>query len=85
MLGSDLTAEDYLFLVNSRTPHPDTVHAAISLWVTAMHTLLSSDWSRMKTDTPEQIWRCYCRMQNLALEFVPPQKLSELLALAKTG
>ena len=52
----------------------------LATWVAIMVTLLMYDWSKLPYETIGDVWTHYCRMQDVLLNFMTVEELSEVLA-----
>lgn len=57
----------------------------LSTWVTVMETLLRYDWSKLAYETIDDVWMHYYRMQDVLLNIMTVEELSEALAYVRKG
>ena len=61
------------------------VVTVLSVWALVMTTFLRYDWCQEQYQTIEDIWRCYCRMQDVLLNIMPIEELEATLAYARAN
>lgn len=74
-----LSEQERLLLV---LPDAD-FNTVLSTWALVMTTLLRYDWRKERYETIEDIWRCYCRMQDVLLNIMPTEELKSALDYAR--
>lgn len=60
-----------------------TAETVIANWVLLMRTLLSYDWESMPYQTEQDVYACFCRMQDVLRNLLEPQELADALAFAR--
>jgi len=60
-----------------------SAHEILSTWINVMRTLLSYDWRKIAFRTVNDIWQHYCRMQDVLLNIVPADELTEALVYVR--
>lgn len=62
-----------------------SAHEVLLTWVNVMETLLRYDWRKFAFETVEDVWKHYCRMQDVLLNILSSEELMEVLAYARKG
>ena len=62
-----------------------SAHEVLSTWVNVMETLLRYDWREFTFETVEDVWKHYCRMQDVLLNIMSVDELTEALAYVRKG
>jgi hypothetical protein len=56
----------------------------LSTWATTLETLMRYDWLKVPFSTEEEIWECYCTMQDVLLNIMAPEVLEAILKYARS-
>lgn len=59
-----------------------SAYTVLTTWALMMATLLRYNWCEEKIETTEDVWRCYCRMQDILLNIMPLEELQKALDYA---
>lgn len=60
-----------------------SAHEVLSTWVNVMETLLRYDWRKFTLKTVKNVWEHYCRMQDVLLNIMFADELTEALAYVR--
>lgn len=61
-------------------PSPDLV---MSTWAFLMETLMRYDWTKVQYKTIDDVWQCFCRMQDVLVNVIPADVCKEILNFAQ--
>ena len=62
-----------------------SAHEVLSTWVNLMETLLKYDWTKAKYGTVKDVWKNYCKMQDLLINVLSPDDMAAAFEYAKKG